>query len=967
MSEASIRLMADPSGIKSGTETAQKIVEEFSDESVKALQEVTEASEKLKNELKDIAEHSGIPEFAHEVSAAMKQATPQVENLSDEFKKLVVELDRIAEENREAVKATDELTEKQKRHRETVEKLIGVVRDNIVQVGILTAIYVKFGAQLSTIIGVSAKVAGGLKSMLAATTKAGAAVVGASKSVTTFTLVAAKAASTLALVFVPGTTAAAVAISVLTTAMVGTGILLDKTGQKVKALSSNLIAANKVIRENGGDIKKINAALKDMGVTAEEIGIVIETNWTKVKKSTKDLRDEAFNPTYYKRAGQEIAAALKFVADDVGKDFTAAGNEIETAFTRVAKAFQIVIKQRTELGSKVLNNLPGIGADKDSRKEELGGQATQKEAERRDKINKLYEDEHKESLEFERAIERKRQENRIAEIRGIELASTTNHKAIDELLKSHEEVKKNLIAQNQFQGEAAQKWLAQYDKIKQREKEITSDSTERQKIAFEIATTLSQQEKTLEEQRRLSVIAVAEQGTLLSMLEDERELLAEIAEKQEGSIEELNAAKENGLNRVAELEEALEAKRAANIEKENQKEIAAGETRERLLQEHIDRQESVRSAKVAVRNEEALRALKLEGASAERIHDAKMKMIDVETQHLVSMAKTEKEQEEITSNAEIKRINQRAAFRAENEEKTDKQKSTLRELSDAKEDISFRKKLAQLDRESDATHAALEKQGALASKFFDNEENHAKKIFDLRMLHSNELENRELAEEKNADRRADMHFRFELERLKLKADFEIAEADRAEKKKQQLAKNPEPQKVLTHKEQLSALRKSKQEQQATLIAKRNSAKAAKETKLAAAKGKNVGNAKKLAQIAKDQGDRAVNKNFQKGGNAVDQKQADVKDAVAARAKENALRQQEAMKAMQERRAEQAKIAQEAKAQIAMTLKAAQDRHRESKVIASASQKELFRLRILMEGQQADNLTVVKALKKLAGI
>ena len=85
----------------------------------------------------------------------------------------------------------------------------------------------------------------------------------------------------------------------------GLKIGLENTGQSMTVLDKSLTKSQQLIDDAGGDVTKLTKTLADMGVTAEDVGIKVENNWT---KSTDAI----------KKAGSELAGGSymgKFVAE----------------------------------------------------------------------------------------------------------------------------------------------------------------------------------------------------------------------------------------------------------------------------------------------------------------------------------------------------------------------------------------------------------------------------------------------------------------------------------------------------------------------------------------------------------------------------------------------------------------------------------------------------------------------------
>lgn len=851
--EAKIKLVADTSGLKSGTADAGKIIDNFSQESVDALKDVVAESAKLASQLKEIAHESGIEDFSHQMKDGLKSTIEPTSELSKELNKLAQEIERVIGENREAEKQDRESTDAIKRKREIVMKLLDALKDNIVMIAALTAVYVKFGAQLSTIIGVSARAAGGLAMLTKEAVKYAAAATAASGATYATATAILKKTAVLGASLTPwGLLFKVIALTAAEFKVAA--YVMDQTGHSVTALGPKLLETNKLIAECGGDVTKLNKRLKELGMTADEAGIVIVTNWSRIKKSSAEALNEMFAPERSKKALTEVKGYFASWGDAVKKTVDGASTNVADQTTSmIAKIGQLSKALRDAAAHTIQSAMQGGMQDSKSAKEEAGSAAIVKETEKATKLRELYKEQHKESLDFETARNKELGKTAAQQKLALELGSI----GIDQLklaLANHEKMKESLVEENKFQGENGEKWVETYDAIKQRIGEITTRMVDKNKIAMSIGENMDRARVSVEKETEALNIAKVGATALKDLLSDAQDELEDLVLEQFGTVKEYEAAVSKALQKFNTLNRQLHATRLREIEEKKDREKAGIEANKEAIERSIARQEALRDAMMSAEDQRTMRNLRLQGASDEKIHDAKLAMIDREEEHELMRAKTKEERTSINVKYEIKRIAERQDFEDKVIEATIRKEEALRSVNDTKQDARRKKELA-----------AAEAQGKTA-----------KQLYDIELKHLKEVEERELDQAKNAEQKEMIKLRFEEERIRRAADFEIAEAERVKREKERLAKDHEKhpehatqpqQKPMTRQQVLAAIKKQKQDQKVAIadrtrdkamdkVAKQLDAKLKNERMLAKRKETKEASDKKVAKV-NPRGERAA--------------------------------------------------------------------------------------------------------------
>lgn len=169
-----------------------------------------------------------------------------------------------------------------------------------------------------------------------------------------------------------------------------------------------------------------------------------------------------------------------------------------------------------------------------------------------------------------------------------------------------------------------------------------------------------------------------------------------------------------------------------------------------------DRQFSITTDRIHSTNEATLRVLKAQGATEDMLHDQRLKMLDAEFERRLEHETDNEKRLDIAAQHKIDKAKEIAAFQLNEDLKRYKLAEISRGIGEAKEDAEFKKKFAQ-----------MELNGAKA-----------KKLHEARLKHIDEEEKRELGKTNGLIEQAAIRASAKKAHIQEVTDFEISEMKR---------------------------------------------------------------------------------------------------------------------------------------------------------------------------------------------
>lgn len=687
------------------------------------------------------------------------KAKVAVGSLEKAFKDLTKELARLVEANRQLEKSDRAVEEQQRRHRETVQSLTGIVKSHALAITLLIAAYVRYGAQLSTIISVSARVAGAMRAMMGVAAATTAAIYSTGQATGILSVAFGKAVvQWVAAKAVLGPYALAAAVAAV--ALKATAGALDRTGQKVEQLSDKFLIGNKIMEETGGKVDKVRAKLKELGITAEEAGLKIVTNWTKIEKATDRLLEQGAALSYWKDALDEAGRGVDGFSKKVGEGFTFVGTKISDTTVTALDELKILLKGSRDIAAELLGGMMGV--DEKTSGEESRGKSEQKKFDDINRLKAAQADFSKESIARDKERYQLNKTEDELKLTRLALQDKYTLESIKKELAEHDKLKKVLIDADTFKGAAGDKWLKTLDLIKERNEEIKAQEKAKIDLAMQIGEVMANTVTSLQNQKELDVINISNKGTLLAMLEDIEQELRDLQKNQDG--EDYEKKQIAALERYRALKQKIAEKEKEDSQAQVERDLAAAETLKQARLNNITLEEERYQAVTALEHTKALELMKLGGATEKELHEQRMKWIDEEGDHNIALAeklnKTEAELDKIRLQETLARAAEVNAFEIQQLEKAEKTREKGFVLNDARTDAEHRLKMTKLD----IAEAKL------------------KAVYEAELAQIKKLEERDTDRANSKEEKENIKLAADKERIKLKNDFEIAEAREAAQK-----------------------------------------------------------------------------------------------------------------------------------------------------------------------------------------
>lgn len=693
-------------------------------------------------------------QFADDASKSMSDLEVSVEKLEAEFKKLADTIVAVVEANTESTKASIEQTSANEQQRSALSSLLTLVKDNIVTIGVLTAVMLKskgtmvektskvlaLGKALGTLGGIAISATIGLSKLAGATIEGGKYAYAMAGSMYTLLGRIALTAGGLAKL-TPATAAATVVFA-------GLAKVLDLTGHKMTAIKDASDQTLKIIQKYNGDIKKISAELDKLGITAEEAGIKQVSNWTKVRDEVgKTVETVTHLGEYFSNVMYRINLVLAIVSARFEMWGKGVAEHTEKASANVRKWVDL-------FRDGVRDSTLALMGFTD---EEIHEQQVSRETERLGDIHAAKEKQRKAILAEAIKLQKDFNEQLWATARAKDeqrkiddIAATGGRKALEHELARLKELQNNLINLGKYSEKAHDLWTAAVGRVQ---------------VAIDAAIAKDKQWLDANEQIRKSAKDIAEEfqniqiasaknvgtiGLLRAMLDDELELMHKIGDERGRDTEEYLKS----LARVEDLKRRIHDKEQSDVVQENDAKIKAINDEIAKKKELKELNRGVEDTQRSAAQDKKLREMDLQGATAKAMHEQRMKFI--------------KEEEEL----ELKRLENPSDGLAVQRIKSEAAKNRIREVADFE-----RQQVLQTEA---LKEVQIDSQFAKQEKVLIAMKENGEKIHKLRIKEIDEEEQRRTATANT-----------ELEKLRAKNDAERnrdREKLRFEKEKSQVAK-----------------------------------------------------------------------------------------------------------------------------------------------------------------------------------
>ena len=443
-------------------------------------------------------------------------------------------------------------------------------------------------------------------------------------------------------------------------AATATGYALANTGKSLKTFDERLEGTKNILRECAGDIDLINDRLMELGVTAEEAGIEVETNLTKIQKSFGKLYAEITNKDAgLEKAGSEISRSLEGISARFDKGMSNASDRIAGFIDTLRVGWQTAqdgLAQQMQSVDAHASHIKQTDAELREYQEKTARDNKVTEIKR-----KMY------AADFEAFEQYYQAKTDLARRLDME-QEVDSDKSIKNIDKRIEAANKELIRlrdigqlntkQGLWQQQLNDTLLAQKEKLVKADREFN-------KALHEQAEALEAVGKAQKSNQKMEAAAVANVGNLKAMLEEELELRHKINEVHGPDSKE--AAEQIRL--IQTLQEQLKRRELQDIaDVAKAKELAANQ--ELALKKVVrDADRDIEDTKIDIEQEKTLRALELQGATIKKLHEQRMKYIEEEKTKAIDRldVKDPNQIAQIRAAAEIQRIREVARFEQQKE------------------------------------------------------------------------------------------------------------------------------------------------------------------------------------------------------------------------------------------------------------------------------------------------------------
>ena len=495
-----------------------------------------------------------------------------------------------------------------------------------------------------------------------------------------------------------------------------TGAALDSTTKKFELLDKSLIGSKKLIEAAGGDVNKLNAMLASMGTTAEEQGIKVENAWDKVSKAGGKLGKQLFGGT---KIQEETSSWFGKLGQSMQQGWDGFWEREAANTVKGIDKLTSLVKKGKDKVAGLLGNLPawtGMQSDATESRRQEKGEEDQRKAQEAEKLQSLYNEQHKESIAFENEIKKAKEDNRSDEAAAIELLGVTSMEEINRRLKNEESIRASLKETNKLTSEQGKESYARTAKLEEASKAISSEYIRQAEAARDVAKQAEDIEDSFKKQKESIELNNATVEELAEKLEESnaemRTAAANQAKEDEAKIEReqrilaLRAKSDRATNNndkedigkaiVAVATEQEKADKASQDrtqrngdlrQRMNQKELDAIKIEEQA----IDARYSLEETRINEVDKATITRLKAEGISDKDLHGLKLAMMQAEAERALKHAdenkdKNQAEADRIKINGQLEKdtIKANADFALSEEMKVFKAKDRQHSVEESK-------------------------------------------------------------------------------------------------------------------------------------------------------------------------------------------------------------------------------------------------------------------------------------------
>lgn len=553
--------------------------------------------------------------FAAEATQSFEAVGHSSEELTKHVQSVADELSKLIEETNKTVSVQGVLTSATAEETSAFTTLLGVVKEQIISLGVMAGVsktYASATTQGAAINNVAT----------ASYTAMGASIVKTTASL------AASLAMTIKL---------NLAVIAATAVVKGFSLVADKTGSSITVLDKSLVLTQKILDETRGNVGKLATRLEEMGITAEEAGIKVENNLSKIQEAFGKLARQLTKGTDEPLAKASSAwnhfwATLKENGDKEVTAFSKQMISIVDAATNAAKELSAIAKRQAMLAN---------GATEDEVRAEVALQAnlekTAKESKVREVKERFYADElaaFKEHLGKIATLEQQREDEE-------RIFAEKSYKNIGVLIEAHRQERVALGEAGLFHDQIADAWLVKDAMLIARQNDLQKAIKETQKRLTEDlgAKGSDRRQKEIDDEKLLNAMAVANHGQLIDMLDEEKETRARLAQLQQDDVEKYAEAVARNDQRVAELERAIHDRKLSDIATENARREDGINRQIEQTKQLSELHQDFNDAQDEMRQERTLRTLEIQGATEKQLHEQRLKFIAEEEQKQLARLK----------------------------------------------------------------------------------------------------------------------------------------------------------------------------------------------------------------------------------------------------------------------------------------------------------------------------------------
>lgn len=532
----------------------------------------------------------------------------------------------------------------------------------------------------------------------------------------------------------------------------GLSLILNTASKEVTVLNDRLNISKKLMQDYAGDVEGLEAHLKSLGVTAEDVGLKIENGWSRVSKETSKLKKELSGSEGLPKMLEDIGIVGGRVADQLKHSWTGFANYLSDKIAAGVKSAKDSFKGIKDQLASDLSEFPGLHADDTSKREQEGGAEEHRKAEAEEKLQALIREGQKESLEALKRISDAKIEAARIEQENIKVSELLTKEAVEKELQAVAEKKKVMLEANTLAQKEGQDLLALEMKLEEQMKAVGKANVEAFEEMAEFAEAIGNIEKSYAEQAKW--VAIQEQGigNLKALLSDAADALEEIRAAGDGNSERGKKA----LEEYEKLRSLVHNQELKDIREKN--DLALDQINKELAAKKAasERVRDIENARFESNLAASLKMLEAQGASEEILHKTKLEFMDKAHERAMEQEKDEEKRRDMAAQHQIAKAKEVADVELKAEMEKYKIAEIGNSVTETKLAAEFKKKLA-----------GMELEGAKQ-----------KEIHEARLKHIDEEEKRELAKTKNDVERAAIRANAEKARIQEKTDFEISEMKR---------------------------------------------------------------------------------------------------------------------------------------------------------------------------------------------